>query len=371
MGFLLALCHVFTFLFVLPNAIFHLSNEVNPMCWQYFPDCGIFHISYPAFWIVYFLIYLALSIFTMTLFCRKKWRQAYIGLVTLTLLKISFLSLDRSFMGNYHFMHLIYSAVFLFFPQKEISLKIILIWFYLAAGTLKLNFEWLSGASLGKSLPFLLPSTQLWANAYVVLLELVLIWGLFSKKSWIRWGVFAQLLAFHLISFYWVGFFYPTIMLSLLMIFPFTWQERPHYETQKPLAIFALIALLSALHLSALFGVKDPAIFTERRLLSMNMYDARAVCDINMFIHREGELLVYQPDLKAFGVRVHCDTGLVLNQARNICRERQSDPQFKSLDLFMKSKRLTDTEYQTVFNQKDVCGRLESIPYWDWLRAEL
>lgn len=341
------------------------------MCWQYFQNCGVFHIPAPSFWILYFLLYLALAIFTMTLFYQKKWRQAYLGLLALTLLKAGFLSLDRTFMGNYHFMHLIYSAVFLFFPQKEISLKIVLVWFYVAAGTLKLNFEWLSGAALGKALPFLLPRTQLWSNAYVVLLELVFIWGLFSKKSWIRWGVFAQLVLFHLISFYWVGFFYPSIMLSLLMIFPFTWQERPAFNIQKPLAALALVVLLSGLHLSALFGDKDPAIFTERRLLSMNMYDARSVCDINMFIHREGELLVYQPDFKAFGVRVRCDTGLVMNQARNICRERRMDPQFKSMDIFMKSKRLTDTEYQTVYSQKDVCRRLENISYWDWLRAEL
>lgn len=370
LGFLIAFGHVMTFLYVMPDAVFHLANIANPQCWSYFPGCDVLHVPSKLFWLCYFLMYLALAVFSLYCFFKNKVRAAYFSLLALTVVKMLFLIVDRNFMGNYHFMHLLYSGVFLFLPQKQFSLKILVTWFYLAAGSLKLNIEWLSGAAVGGGPALLPPILQQWSYAYVVILELIMVWGLFAKDARIRWLAFAQFFIFHLVSSYWVGYFYPSIALSMLMIFPFSWISG-HKEPAASKPIFILVSALSVFQAIAFASEKDPAIFTHQRLFSMNMYDARSVCAINFLLHKEEKVIAYNPDLKPFGVRVRCDTNLILNQAKNLCQMSHDQVSFKSLDVSMLSKRLTDSSFTEVFHIKDVCPRIEKATYLQWLRGDL
>lgn len=370
LGFLIAFGHIMTFLYVMPDGVFHLANSANPQCWSYFPGCGSLHVPSKIFWIFYFAGYFALTVFSLIAFFKGMARKAYLSLAMITGLKVAFIVIDRSFMGNYHFMHLLYSFVFLFFPQKQLSLKILVAWFYLAAGSLKLNIEWLSGAAVGGGPAFLPAILQQWSYAYVVILELFVVWGLFAKDWRIRWIAFAQFFVFHVVSFYWVGYFYPSIALSMLMVFPFSWITATK-ETSLPKAVIVLMAILSCFQVLAFVSDKDPAIYTHRRLISMNMYDARSVCAMNFQIHRQGKVITYNPDLKAFGVRVRCDTSLVLNQAKNLCQDNYQKEIFSSLDVSMVSKRLTDKNYSEIFNISDICPKIEAASYFGWLRGEL
>lgn len=370
LGFLIAFGHIMTFLYVMPDAVFHLSNSGNPQCWAYFPGCDVLHVPSKLFWLSYFAGYVALAGVSLYCFFKNKVRAAYFSLLALTAVKTLFLVIDRSFMGNYHFMHLLYSLVFLVFPQKQFSLKILGAWFYLAAGSLKLNIEWLSGAAVGGGPAFLPPILQQWSYAYVVILELIVVWGLFARDSRIRWFAFVQFFIFHVVSFYWVGYFYPVIALSMLMVFPFSWLAGSTEPlVSKP--ILALIATLSVFQALAFISDKDPAIFTHRRLVSMNMYDARSICATNFLLHQEGKVIAYNPDLKPFGVRVRCDTNLVLNQAKNLCKNSRELKLFTSLDVAMLSKRLTDENYTEVFRMSDVCPQIEKASYLQWLWGEL
>lgn len=370
LGFLQTLCHVVTFFFVMPNAVFKMANSVNAQCWQYFPDCEVLHFPSKIFWLIYFILYLILSVTTATAFYQNKIRHAYYLLATTTALKIFFLVVDRSFMGNYHFMHILYGMIYLFFPKKQIGLKVLLVWFYLAAGILKLNMEWLSGASLGFSFYFLPAALQFVPFAYVVILELLFSWGLFSNNKWIRWSVFLQFVIFHLVSYYWVGYYYPSIMLALLMVFPLSWLSQKRDDPPGKSAII-LVSILSLFQIYSHFGKEDPALYTYRRPISMNMFDARSVCTNNFYIHQNNKTVVYNPNLKYLGPRVWCDHGLLLNQAKNICQEKKSDPKFQSMDIVLLSKRTTDIQFQEVLNIRDVCTVISRTSYLSWLRGEL
>lgn len=370
LGFLVAFGHMMTFLYVMPDGVFHLSNVANPQCWSYLPGCEALHVPSKMFWVFYFAFYLALTIYSLVAFYRSHSLKAYFTLLTLTVMKTVFLVIDRSFMGNYHFMHLLYSGVLLFFPQKQMSLKILVAWFYLSAGSLKLNIEWLSGAAVGGGPAFLPSLLQQWAYAYVVILELFVVWGLFARGARLRWFTFLQFFMFHAVSFYWVGYFYPSIALSMLMVFPFSWlSSSSTAAVPRPAAV--LVGLLSFFQVAAFLSEKDPAIFTHRRLISMNMYDARSVCATNFQLHQKHGIVVYNPDLKAFGVRVRCDASLVLNQAKNLCKDNFQNENFISLDISMVSKRLTDLEYSEVFSLTDVCAKIDSASYPQWLQGEL
>ena len=51
-------------------------------------------------------------------------------------------------------------------------------------------------------------------------MECLFSWGLLARNRWLFWGVFAQILLFHLVSFSVVGFYYPILMVLLLSVFP-------------------------------------------------------------------------------------------------------------------------------------------------------
>ena len=369
-GFLLAFSHFATYLFNFRSAVYYLANSTFEQCWSYFPHCESFRIHSEPFWQGYFFLYAILAIASMLLFYQGHIRSAVGSLLALTIMKTAFLVLDARFMGNYHFMHLLYSAVFLFFPRKEISLKWLMVFFYVAAGSLKLNEEWLLGASIGK---FLFPEyLQLLSLAYVVFLELCVVWGLLSDNKKVRWLSLIQFVLFHLISFYWVGFFYPVVVLGMLMIFPLSWlNTSSSFRPSRPSMVFiALLLFLSVCQIFSFFG-KDPALYTQRRLLSMNMFDARSNCSINFYLHKDNQIFQYSPDLTYTGVRVRCDAGVVLNMSKDLCREQSKDPSFKSLDVSLLSKRTTDLQYQVVYKKNNVCQRIATMSYMDWLKGDL
>ena len=96
------------------------------------------------------------------------------------------------------------------------------------------------------------------ACAYVIVLESVLVFGLFSRRRWLFWGTLAQLLLFHVISYPVVGFFYPALMAALLSIFPLARlvgreSEGPSLAALgrglEPIPTYALLAGFSALQL--------------------------------------------------------------------------------------------------------------------------
>ena len=161
--------------------------------------------------------------------------------------------------------------------------------FYFWAGTLKLNWEWVSGGALYRPLWLLTGPAVVAACAYVVVLELVIVWGLLSRRSWIFWSSLAQVLLFHVMSFAVVGWFYPLLMFALLAIFPLArcipgappepasasassggacrgrrsrWRSR-----------FSLVQLTTHLYPG------DTAITGEGRLFALHMFDARVVCE--------------------------------------------------------------------------------------------
>jgi hypothetical protein len=90
--------------------------------------------------------------------------------------------------------------------------------FYFWAGTLKVNWEWISGAALYRPLWFFTGRGVIVACAYVVLMELFVSWGLLARRSWIFWSAVAQLALFHVMSWAVVDFFYPILMFLLLSI---------------------------------------------------------------------------------------------------------------------------------------------------------
>jgi hypothetical protein len=229
------------------------------------------------------------------------------------------------------------TAAFLLVPNKRETLQLLLVLFYFWAGTLKLNWEWLSGAALYRPLWLFTGRGIIVACAYVIVMELVVVWGLLARDRRIFWLCFAQVLVFHVFSWAVVGFFYPLLMFGLLAIFPLCRLiPAPRPGASRGEAILrgrlsrsaALVALVfSAMQLSTHLYPGDTAITGEGRLFALHMFDARVECDARIVLKlKDGRRVDHE--LADQGIRTRCDPD---PRPRRIAASRDGDADGRDL----------------------------------------
>jgi hypothetical protein len=372
----LALAHVLTFLFWRGDAPLQavLPVQATPICWPFFEDCHRFRFLAPAGVDALLWAYLALALGAMALFARRAaaaW--AYASLMALEILKSLIIVQDYRLRMNQHYMAFFVALAFLAFPAKRRLVQYLIVLFYFWAGTLKLNRDWLSGAMFARSLPWLPAPLLQVACAYVIVLESVLVFGLFSRRRWIFWGTLGQLLLFHLISYPVVGFFYPALMAVLLSIFPLDHLTRRGGDPPslvalgralEPISTYALLAGFSALQLVPHVFPGDSAITGEGRLFALHMFDAQVVCEAHVTVHdgqggsRRVQIVPLVPG------RVRCDPIVYLSFARALCRQGLEHGRWTDLDLSLRSRRTSEQTLRPVVELDRFCGR--NIHYDVW-----
>lgn len=345
-----------------------LLDRNDPICWPFAIDCHWMRVWSETGLQIFFVAYLLLAVIGVLLFFLRKPAFAYVSLSALTAMKFFLTIQDYRFAGNYHYMPNIITLLFLFAPGKEEILRLMLVAFYVAAGFLKLNREWLSGAAM-ISPPVISGIWLKGACAYAVFFELVVVWGMLSRKFWMRTVAFAHAIVFHAFSWHIVGYFYPSVMGLLLAIFPMLWTEKTADETDLKnffagrlrLSHYLIIVAFSGLQLVPRVLSYDPAVTGEGRILALNMFDAYTECRFEMVQKYNGTVsaLTWKPRI---GVRVQCDPIVYYNYARNRCRGREGF----ELDISLVSKRKTDTEYKPVFFIENFCTQR---PDYRWLGA--
>jgi len=334
-----------------------ITFAAESYCWPLLPQCElakswlapIAEVILP----VYFILIL-LGLFA------KGSRQRWWFLFILEGLKISIQFLDYRFMGNYHFMPHILTLTFLFVPYKSFWIRIWLVSFYVGAATLKLNFEWLSGGSLSWRVPFgnifLLQISAL----FVLLMEALVPWFLFSKSRKVKTGALAILTLFHFISYYWVGFFYPAVMLCLLAF----WfleirnpQEPVFYSRKNVRFLVGFIPWLYFLlsQILAFGSSKEYSLGGSERLFSLNMFDARSECRGTFIVRRGEKIAEVSFKNEHFAVRVKCDPILFLEQGRQLCESQDSNQ--GKIEAYLVSRRYTDFTTLSIIRESDLCKR--------------
>jgi hypothetical protein len=372
----LALVHVLTFLFWRGDAPLQavLPVQATPICWPFFEDCHRFRFPAPAGVDALLWAYLALALAAMALFARRAavgW--AYASLMTLEILKSLIIVQDYRLRMNQHYMAFFVALAFLVFPAKRRLVQYLIVLFYFWAGTLKLNRDWLSGAMFARSLPWVPAPLLQVACAYVIVLESILVFGLFSRRRWVFWGTLGQLLLFHLISYSVVGFFYPALMAVLLSIFPLDRLTRRDGDQPslaslgwalEPVSTYVLLAGFSALQLVPHVFPGDSAITGEGRLFALHMFDAQVVCEAHVTVHdgqrgsRRVRIVPLVPG------RVRCDPIVYLSFARALCRQGLEHGRWTDLDLSLRSRRTSEQALRPVVELDRFCGG--SIQYDVW-----
>ncbi|HEX5035828.1 MAG TPA: hypothetical protein VFX30_01570 [bacterium] len=376
-GFCLAVTHILTFLFWRGGYdLVSLLTAPEPMCWPFWADCFRYRFLSPDG--VYWLLrgYLFLSLIAGGLFTRKKWvAAAWWMFLAVNLLKLAVVLQDFQLRLNQHYMAGLACLAFLFVPGKRRFLKILIAFFYFWAGVLKLDPEWLSGAALYRPVWFF---TGRWLPVictYVVVLEIVFVWGLFSRRRWIFWTTLAQLLVFHVFSWPVVGYFYPTLMFCLLTIYPMDF-VRPAAGTEPKRfgrLGYAFLGVFSLAQLVPYAMPGDSALTGEGRIFGVHMFDALVQCEAYALLKEtagtERKLNLH----RNWAARIHCDPVVYWNRARALCRSEGRGTVFKDFDLILNARRSTETELKPVLAVENFCATDPAYRVWrhnEWIRTD-
>lgn len=359
-----------------------MSSGSEPICWPLVPNCADLRVLTADQVHRLLQLFVLGAVVVAALFLWRRFvPAAWAGLLALNLVKVALLALDYRLRHNQHYMALWVAAVFLFVPAKRDALRVLVVLFYFWAGTLKLNWEWISGAALYRPLWFFTGAGVIVACAYVVVMELVVAWGLLAARAWIFWAALAQVALFHVMSWAIVDFFYPLLMFLLVAIFPLVrlWPPGDRRGLLEPLwrgrlrpAIYAPAVAFSLLQLAPYAFPGDRTVTGEGRLYALHMFDARVYCQAYAAVRgtdggtRRVELqLSYMP-------RIDCDPIVIYNRARNLCAGRSPlATDVADLDLHLRARRATDPMLHDVINVPRFCERrLSYAPFRhnEWIR---
>lgn len=257
------------------------------------------------------------------------------------------------------------SVAFLFLPGRRRFLKALIALFYVWAGLLKLNREWLSGAALPEPIWLFEGRWLVAACTYVVVLEVLLIAGVFARRPWVFWGTMAQLAAFHVFSWPIVGFFYPTLMFLLLAIYVL---DRLGPADPEPSGLrwtaALLLGLFSLLQLKPHLVPGDSALTGEGRVFAVHMFDARVECRAAALIKtadgRARRVDLYRP----LPVRIRCDPLIYWSRANALCRQLERSGVPGDIDVSLHSRRTTDLEMTDVIDVRRWCASAPKYSIW-------
>lgn len=392
-GAFISLTHIWTFLYWIMDLRVPqiLSNNIAPICWPFFESCFNYRVfNYNQIELILYLYLLVGMIVTVLFLLPARYTKwAYAGLVILSLFKFFLFAQDYQLRMNQHYMVLAVTLAYLLIKSKRKVIPQVIVLFYVWAGTIKLNEEWLSGAGIYRIEKLWLPeSLHRLSFLYVVILELLIVFFLLSKKKALFYFAFIQVLIFHLFSWPIVGFFYPMVMYSLLAIFVL---DRIFPSPEKsPLFIggswqgATYLGLFSLLQLTPYFFPGDITLTGEGRYFSLNMFDAKSVCD--------GEFTIYLKDssVKKLNIkfdwdegfrknkkdgtirlrtRIHCDPLVHFSRAQGFCRRSE----VQNLDFIFYSKRSSDPELKKLVDTKDFCSQNLSYSMYQhnsWIIAQ-
>jgi hypothetical protein len=386
-GAALAALHVLTAAYWIDQrTIAFLHSRAEAICWPIFQECERLRVLGPAGLSWAFLLYLLAAIGVGLAFLSgpQATRGAYWGLVGLNVLKAVIMLLDFRLRMNQHYMAFAATAAFLFVPGKRSAVRVLVVLFYFWAGTLKLNWEWISGAGLYRPIWLFSGVGIIVACVYVIVLELVVSWGLLARRGVLFWPALGQFVVFHVFSWPVVGFFYPLLMFSILSIFPMCrripagdartdesllvalWRGRAAWSTYATAAAFSILQLTPQAYPG------DPVLTGEGRLYALHMFDARPVCN-GYAVLRHADGTRTERDLKLpLDTRIACDPVVFYNRARTLCRQR-GPATFQDLDLHLWGRRSTQAALRPVIALEGFCERqVRYDPFrhnW-WIRTE-
>jgi hypothetical protein len=360
-----------------------LVTSEDYACWPLWPGCeSVRPLLSPGLVRVAVCAMIAAGVVAAALFATHRLRAAVATFAGALVLAVPLYALDYRLRLNQTYMLGWVVLVFLLAPRRTQTLQALVALFYFWAGALKVSREWLSGAAL-YARPLLVPEALVPAACvYVVVLEMVLLWGLFSPYPRLRWAVYAQLLVFHAVSWSVVGWYYPLLMAGITSIYPLVWTMAPEqalgWSPPPPdrtgrVTLAVVAAVFSALQLMPRLFPGDTAITGEGRLFALHMFDARVQCEGGASVStRSGQHLHVALINDGLEQRMRCDPLVLAEEARRLCHQLEGRPDSPRVDVAIDAKRATDPAMQPLVHVQDFCHQGVAYSLWrhnTWIGA--
>lgn len=339
-----------------------LTNPSFRICWPHWESCRSFSWNHGSVRAL-LILYSALALFSIILWVAKSYRAAILGTVSSLVLKNFIIAQDYRLGGNYHYLPTLLCLAFLFLPHRTRSLPLFFWLIYFTAGILKLDPQWLSGAAINERFfpPFII-QVGVW---YVLILEIIFSFFIFSQNRKLFWFFFLQIFFFHLFSWHLTRFFYPSVMLLMLAILVLLRDiETPSWKLKDLRIFFHLRPILFAtgvfifLQLPQYYLPGKAALTGQGRSFALIMYDGRTECQPHLNIWKKNQLKEELPLTAPWLItRIKCDPIIYKQLAERVCQWIQKDDLVEQVDLQLPIKFENEKDYRSIVSINDICNK--------------
>jgi hypothetical protein len=298
----------------------------------------------------------------------RKYVLAHACMLFLFVTKLYFMFATLIHNSNYEYYHTLFCMVFVFLPRKRFFGSLMVVWCYFLSTAAKIHPTWVWGSyfsSLETGLP-LAPSgwEPLFTN-FVIFMEMVMSWFMFSSRKWLQRSVFAFFVFFHLYSGILVGYRYPVIVMpSLLIFFGSLFRPFPSIPLNRAsLPGWILIVSMLVIQMYNHTLPSDPKLTLEGDYYGLFMFEANHQCRI-AFADEQGRTLYSHDYISA---RHRCDPWVELTAAQQkFCKYA---PQSKI--KFTEIHSINGGPFYEIVNEPDLCS-LNYKPFADnvWIKDE-
>lgn len=338
-------------------------------CWPFLPNCAdyIFLTTYPNGYsqTAVFMLLFAILVGCSYAIYSKDWILAHAGISVLFLFKIYFTFISYRFKGNYDYYHTVFCLVFLFFPHKKFFLQLSVVFFYFLSTAAKIHPSWVLGeyfTSLRNGLPLFPKGTEIIATNFLMFMEMVGAWFLFSSKRLVQRGVLTFFAIFHVYSGILVGYRYPATVLPALLVLFGPWFQAPVKIPSGASSVpgWALMGLLLVGQMVPLAISGDQKLTLEGNFYGLYMFEANHQCFGSIGVN--GKTV---DEFKSGNALHRCDPYGYFSTAKN----RYCNPS-NTVSLVLNHSINGGPFYQIV-NVDDIC-KLEYKPFAhnSWIKTE-
>jgi len=215
---------------------------------------------------------------------RGLWVITHLLILILFLCKVYFtLTSYVDLNGNYDYYHNMFCVVYLFIPYKVFFARLTLVFFYFLSTATKIHPSWVLGqyfTALKNGLPIFPAGSEIFMTNLVVFMEMVGAWFLFSSNKVIQRLVFVFFVAFHLYSGILVGYRYPSIAMTPLLILFGPW-FTPSLNVpidRRSIPGWALMSALLGLQMIPHLIEGDEKMTMEGNFYGLYMFEANHQC---------------------------------------------------------------------------------------------
>lgn len=268
------------------------------VCPAYFQSCADWYflssLPYGYSQSIFYMGMFALLLWAIYLLTERKWHEVQLVLIVPFLwhsLTIFFLSALKG--GNYEYYVFLFGVILLFLPHKEFFLKLSLVLLYSLSVVAKIHPSWITGGyftSLYQGLPLFPDWSIPFFTNFVMLMELVGAWFLFSKNQIVQRAVLIFFILFHLYSGILVGYRYPATVLPMLLICFGPWfRHIPVPLNKRSIAGWCIVFSLLCIQFIPRAIPGDEKLTLEGNYYGLYMFEANHQCISSVTFHSKNE----------------------------------------------------------------------------------